>query len=293
MRDDYQPIILIGAARSGTKLIRDLIAEHPAVDKVPYDVNYIWRLGNEHIPHDELTVELLTPQIRQRILKRLEGFRSDAPFLIEKTVSNCLRVPYVHAVFPNARFIHLVRNGWDVIESAYRQWTASPDWSYIFKKARTFPLDEAYEYALSYAKSVLLKWIMRGKPTSTWGPRYAGIDEDLASKQLVEVCAIQWVKSVERALKGLAALPEDQVLTIRYEEFVKRPYTHLKMLAQFINIDSTPYLKSDKLAMISRKNVGKGLRNFSAEERALIWPHIEHALASLGYSPNLAVVTDT
>ena len=71
----YQPIILIVAPRSGTKLVRDLVAEHPDVDRVPYDIDYVWRLGNEAVPHEELSVDLLTPQIRQRILRRFESRR--------------------------------------------------------------------------------------------------------------------------------------------------------------------------------------------------------------------------
>ena len=67
----YRPIILLGAARSGTKLLRDVIATHPNIGKVPYDINYIWRLGNEFIPHDELEPEQATPIVIQRIRKSI------------------------------------------------------------------------------------------------------------------------------------------------------------------------------------------------------------------------------
>src|SRR4051812_20775701 len=42
----FQPVIVIGAARSGTKLLRDSLATHADVARVPYDVNYVWRFGN-------------------------------------------------------------------------------------------------------------------------------------------------------------------------------------------------------------------------------------------------------
>ena len=196
MGDPYQVLILIGAARSGTKLFRDLVAGHPDVNRVPYDVNYIWRLGNERLGHDELTPELLTPQIQGRIRRGFERYHAGAPCLIEKTVSNCLRVAYVLIVFPEARFIHLVRDGVDVVESVYRQWLAPPDWRYILNKVRTYPLAQAPGYALAYAAGVLQHALRPGQNgTSTWGPRYDGIDRDVAHKQLLEVCAIQWVRS--------------------------------------------------------------------------------------------------
>ncbi|MDH5508429.1 MAG: sulfotransferase, partial [Anaerolineae bacterium] len=150
MKESCQPVFLIGAARSGTKLLRDIVSQHPDVEKIPYDINYIWRFGNEKLSHDELTPSLLTPQIIKRIRQQFETYHAGRSILIEKTVSNCLRIPFVAAVFPQAKFIHLIRHGEDVVESAYRQWIAPPDWNYIFEKARTFPLLETPGYALRY-----------------------------------------------------------------------------------------------------------------------------------------------
>jgi len=280
----FQPVIIIGAARSGTKLVRDLIALHPAVERVPYDVNYVWRLGNEIVPHDELSPEMLSPRLRQRIRRNFERYSAGAPFLVEKTVSNCLRVHYVHAVFPEAHFIHLVREGHDVVESAYRQWLASPDWRYILRKARTFPLTEALGYALSYAGDVFRRVLVRDeKRFGTWGPRYAGIDEDVASKDLLEVCAIQWARCVLKAIHDLDSLPAEQVCTIRYEEFVRDPLGSLTVLARCIGIDPAPYVERVDLKGVSQREISKGRRNLSVEQMALIRPHIQETLAVLGY----------
>lgn len=281
----YQPLILIGAARSGTKLIRDLIAEHPSVDKVPYDINYVWRVGNDAMPHDELTPDLLTATIHHEILQHFETYSSGAPFLIEKTVSNCLRVPYVHAVFPDAQFIHLVRDGRDVVESARRQWNAPPNWRYILGKARTFPFTDAFGYALSYAKDAFRKLVTQnGSKASTWGPRYAGIEEDLANKTLLEVCAVQWARSVEKASTDLGRLPDEQVITVRYEDFVTDPRGYLERIARFIGLDPLPYAGNANLDVVSQQNVGKGIRNLSPEQLARIQPIIEDTLSMLGYT---------
>jgi len=283
---DFQPVIVIGAARSGTKLVRDLVAEHPSIDKVPYDINYVWRLGNEDIPHDELLVEKLTPYIRQRIIRHFRPSKSQAPFLIEKTVSNCLRIPFVNAVFPDARFIHLVRDGCDVVESVYRQWQAPTDWRYAFQKAQTFPIWQAPGYAIDYAKKTISKLFFRNSHVvGTWGARYVGIDEDVANLELLEVCAIQWARSVEKAMQDLNNLPRERVLLIRYEEFVKSPRQYLKAIAQFLGVDSLPYEVKDHLAQkVSKDNIGKGFRNLSADDQALVLRHIESTLALLDYS---------
>jgi hypothetical protein len=282
--DHFQPIILIGAARSGTKLVRDLIATHPNVDKVPYDINYVWRLGNEAARHDELSVDWLTPRIRKRILCRFATFSTHVPFLIEKTVSNCLRVPYVQAIFPEARFIHLVRNGYDVVESVHRQWLASPDWRYILGKAKTFPLSDACGYAFAYARDACLKFVLPNRrQRGVWGPHYVGVEADLASKDLLEVCAIQWARCVELALKDLSCLPIEKTLTIRYEDFVTNPHLHLAIMAEFIGLDPRAWPGEIDGHMVSDRNIHKGLRTLSLRQRALIQPYIQDALSQLNY----------
>jgi hypothetical protein len=281
----YQPIILIGAARSGTKLVRDLIGAHPEVDKVPYDVTYIWRMGNEAVPHDELGVDLLTPQIRDRIVHKISAFSSGAPFLVEKTVENCVRVPYIHAVFPDARFIQLVRDGRDVVESVYREWTSPPDWGYIFKKALTYPLLDAFGYAVSYAGSALRKVVVpnRNKIADAWGVRYKGIAEDLVKRDLLEVCAIQWTRSVELSWSALNCLPPEQLLTIRYEAFVQSPKEHLERIAEFVGFDPCPYSQLSALKDVSQQNIGKGFRRLDAHQQELVLAQIQPMLTFLGY----------
>lgn len=280
----FRPIILIGAARSGTKILRDTIALHPDMDKVPYDVNYIWRLGNEKLSHDELTSDMATDQVIRRIRNHFLRYHSaGTPYLIEKTVGNTLRPLFVEKVFPEALFIHLIRDGRDVVESVYRQWLAPPDWRYIAKKAMVFPLTQAFGYALSYAKTAIMKAV---RPSSqhagTWGPRYDGIDEDVATKDLLTVCAIQWRRSVEKALEEFAQIPSSNVLTIRYEDFVADPEIHLMKIATFIGLRPEFYMNTN-LSHISTSNVGKGLKNLNDFQIEAVMAVIEPTLRMLGY----------
>ncbi|MGH7690051.1 MAG: sulfotransferase family protein, partial [Gemmatimonadaceae bacterium] len=199
-------LVLVGAARSGTKLLRDLIAEHPAVDRVPYDVNYIWRLGNDSVPHDELGVELATPRVRARIRRHILNFSRGAPWLVEKTVSNTLRVDFVDAVFPfpDALYVHLVRDGRDVAESAARQWTAPPDWGAMLRKLPGFPLSMIGGYGMRYAAAALRRATGRDvvHAAPVWGPAHRDIQHDLTTRPLLDVCALQWQASVLRAFEA-------------------------------------------------------------------------------------------
>ena len=158
-------VILIGAARSGTKFLRSLLGVDAKVGEVPYDVNYIWRYGNEAYPDDALPVSLAAPRIKayiRRLLSKQASMGTARSILVEKTVSNTLRIPFVREVFPEARFIHLIRSGRDVTESAMRMWLSPPDWRYLLQKARSFPVSN-FGYAAWYLWNVVFGAVRSGR----------------------------------------------------------------------------------------------------------------------------------
>lgn len=278
----YQPIIVIGAPRSGTKMLRDFVGAHPDVDTVPYDVNYIWRMGNESIPHDEFSAEQASEAICRKITRQIERFRRGNRCIIEKTVSNCLRVEFVTAVFPDAKFLHLVRDGRDVIESIQRQWKAPPDWRYILQKVRTFPIFDAFGYGARYARGLLQRTGQRNsKSAEVWGPRYKGIDQDLATRTLLCVCAIQWARCVRMASDSLQRYTPDQVLQVRYEDLVAAPIEYAHRIADFIGISPGPI--EQQAGRVSTANVGKGRTALDPAAWQELQPILEAELREYGY----------
>ena len=274
-KNPLQPLIIIAAARSGTRLLRDTLASHPAISKVPYDVNYIWRIGNEHLDHDELEPEHIDPVAQERIRKKILSYNRGTPILVEKTVSNCLRVPFVDAIFPEALYINLVRDGMDVIESAYRKWTSPPDWGYILRKTLSYPLKDAPGYAFSYARSTLGKLITsQDHRTYTWGPRYRGIDQDIATRDCLEVCAIQWQVSTSLSKKAFSVIPADRLYSLRYEDLVTNPLGCLEDIASFLNIHPDPFAEHNDLDQITQDNIGRGKSALTPDQLHLIAPYL-------------------
>ena len=127
VRSHDSPVIIIAAARSGTKMLRAALAASPVFVDFPYDINYVWKYQNYDINHDELTEENLTPTIKKFIRNRFEKLvlKKDSKRVLEKTVSNSLRVDFVRAVFPKCKIIHLYRDGHDVAADARLCWQSS------------------------------------------------------------------------------------------------------------------------------------------------------------------------
>ena len=69
-----RPIILLGAARSGTKILRSILGSHPRLSVVPYDINYVWTMGNFGLGHDEQEPSDLKPEIRDFIRNFIEKY---------------------------------------------------------------------------------------------------------------------------------------------------------------------------------------------------------------------------
>lgn len=248
-----QPIVLIGAGRSGTKFLRDLMHSHASIQRIPYDVNYVWRTGNESHPDDEIPPDRLSTRSMRSIRRQLQSLgdkgsaRPDARFLVEKSVSNTLRVDLVDAVLPEARYVEVVRNGYAVTESALRNWRAPADRSYLLGKLRYFPWTN-YRYAAWY----LASQFRRRSTVPVWGPRYRGIDDDVRALPLATVCARQWRRCVERSEHQLSSLDPERVLRLRYEDLVGERHDEcLRDLAAFLDVDPKPLqVEWDRTAVV-------------------------------------------
>ncbi|MFK7903324.1 MAG: sulfotransferase [Nitratireductor sp.] len=280
-----RPVILIGAARSGTKFLRDVIAQDPGFSSVPYDVNYIWRMGNERLAHDVLKPDSVTTSVRNKIRETLFKLAnvSDATEerLIEKTVSNTLRVPFIEQVFPDALYVHLVRDGRAVSESALRLWQAPPDKGGLMRKLKDLPLSQygyLFWFALNYVKG-LFKGRSGG---AVWGPRYDGIMQDIESTSLLNVVARQWKHSVALASNDLAKVDAERVFTIRFEDLISDP-KKVKALVEFIGAKNESALIDKLNSSFDRSNLEKWRDKMSEQDVKLVESEIFNELKRHGY----------
>lgn len=276
---DYQPVILIGAGRSGTKVIRDVIGTHPDIGIVPFDVNYIWSIGQSK-EHDALTPSDLDPKKRKIIISQFNKIAQKNPILLEKTVSNCLRIPFVKAVFPNAKFIQLSRDGRDVVESVMRQWGETRELSYFLAKLKTFPIRHALGYLLEYMVNwVKFKFTNKGNDDYIWGVKYPGFQEDLKTKSILEICALQWQTCITESSKELEKIHASMKCTITYEDFVTDPELELNKIADFLGIQKGQFDSS----RIKKNNISKYKQVFDNSQMETLMSIIRPGLLKLGY----------
>jgi hypothetical protein len=286
MRSGYQPVIIIGAGRSGTNMLRDTLIKVPTFGTWPCDeINYIWIHGNLNWPTDEFKEDHATRKVVEYIrgaFRRLAA-KYSLGYVVEKTCANSLRIKFIDRIFPDARFVFIYRDPRDVVASAMKRWTAPLDFSYIFRKARFVPPSDVPYHAYRFLVNRMHKVFSRESKLSFWGPRFEGMEQMARERTLVEICAFQWAKCVTKSLDDLDQMETERVYRVKYEDFVSNPILHLLALADFLNIRVRSYEVQQYARGVSVKSVGNWKNDLNEETLKKIAPIIRDPMMRLGY----------
>lgn len=284
MSDGLQYGFLIGAARSGTKFVRDTLGVSDAVAAIPYDVNLFWRRGNERHPHDEFGEAEARPEVADDLHRlfreKARRLKPGASLLLEKTVSNSLRLPFVHRLFPEARFVFLVRDGKAVVESSSRVWDEPSPLSYKVRKLLFTGMND-WSYLAWYARDRLRNGA-GGKGRHVWGPRYEGVEDDLATLSVAEVCAKQWALCNEAMLRDVGLIAPERCFQIRYEDLLGDG-TKMEALCAFLGLPDTGRVMERFGATLQRGLDRKWETAFDADQRRSLGALMNETLRKLGY----------
>lgn len=251
--DSYTPVIIIGAPRSGTNMLRDLMCQLPHTASWDCDeINYIWRFGNRSHPSDALTPEHATLPAQRFITKTFDRLHAStkATRIIEKTCANSLRVPFVNTIFPRAMFISLIRDGRAVYRSAFKRWSAPLDLMYLARKARYVPSTDLVYYAYRYFRNRLGKVADPDGKLATWGPRFDGMEAFQSAHSFESCVAQQWVECVRQSQTALQQIPPCRRLSLSYEKIVANPVGELQRVADFLQISVTEDLLNAASKMV-------------------------------------------
>lgn len=279
-----RPIFIIGAARSGTSMLGEIISHHPAL-AYWLEPKYIWRYGNPRSPTDAREADEATPRVAAYIQRRLVSYtrRHGGQRCLEKTPSNTLRVTFMNRIFPQALFLHIVRDGRDVAFSAAKKWSSPPHKAGLWRRMGDFsiPLRDAPSYAIDFLRDVVGRQL-RPHKGYIWGPHTPDLRAVRGQHSLLATCGIQWRDSVESALRGLAEVPASRQYTVRFEDLVADPKPLTRQILDFTGLEP-----SDEVVHFAgdfvRPEVSGRWRERPTNEVEPLLPHIREALDRLGY----------
>jgi len=269
LKKRYKKIIIVGAPRSGTNMLRDILTSFNNIETWPCDeINYVWRHGNMFYPSDEIPIKNANNLAKKYIRGSFDFIHKkyNADVVIEKTCANSLRIPFVNKIVPEAKYIFIYRDGIDVSGSAKKRWTAKLDISYILAKARFIPISDLFIYASRYLFTRIFRFFSKEGRLAFWGPASDDIKKNLNKYSLNEVCALQWKSCVDKAENAFSKMSDDKVIRLSYENFVCQPVIELNRILKFIGKDIEAEKIADSVKNVSDRNIGKGRRALGDEE---------------------------
>lgn len=144
------PIFIVGCARSGTTLLQSLLASHPEIAsfpeskffvdlvRMPEDLSHRYAWGIiapnlrstmetflDEVEHPELKSKLPPLPLIRLYVRSFKAILADLTRLqgksiwLEKTPEHLHRLKYIEVYIPEAKIIHIIRNGEDVVASLY------------------------------------------------------------------------------------------------------------------------------------------------------------------------------
>ena len=275
------PIILVGAQRSGTTWMGRLLGERP---EIAYWVEprQVWSFGHWFRPDDRLTAADATPRIRRYIRGRFFDYarKRGKPRFCEKTPNNCSRLPFVRAVFPEARILLIVRDGRSIIRSTAEQREKGANWDRVVERLRE---SSPWDWLAFASRAPWLLDKVRGKPVRYWGVRPPGWRAWVESDPPMVAASKAWAAAIRIAVEDGRAMDPERFLEIRYEALTERPRQVMQQVVDFLALPDASGLVEQVVQQADPGRQAKWRNELSPEVQETIRPHLEPTLRWLGY----------
>jgi hypothetical protein len=228
------PIFIVSAPRSGSGMLFETLLQadnlwtvggesHHIIERIPTLHPAYRSFDSNRLTADEVTPEIarslhqyFTHELQDNSGKLFIDLPAcDRPTslrFLEKTPKNSLRIPFLKAIFPDARFIYLYREPEESISSIIDAWRSGQ-----FVTYRDLP------------NWNLLPWSLLLPPDWTY----------LQGKPLEEVAAFQWKSANMYILDDLQSVPKQEWCFVRYADLLTDTKDQLARLCRFAGIEWT------------------------------------------------------
>ena len=230
-----KPIFIIGTGRSGTTILGVVLSMHKDVGYLN-EPKAIWHVINPHediigsysrsIAKYRLNVEDMTDEMHHRASQMYGAYLSatGAKRIVDKYPELIFRVDFVRALFPDARFIFLVRNGWDTCHSI-------DAWS---KRLGVQVNGETHDWWGADNR----KWkLMVDQLVSTDDDLNEIVEDVINFDRHLDRAVVEWVVTMREGFRVIESIPEC-THTIRFEELTLKPEETLSELCDFCELST-------------------------------------------------------
>jgi hypothetical protein len=213
--DLKSPVFILGCGRSGTTILGQALSKHPMVTYLNeprhlwsscFPETDIWTSRGKLVFTAADAIPKASAELRR--LFNAETKKTGKPVLIEKLPINDFRLPFIDAIFPDARFIHIFRYGLEVASSIEKciNWFGKNEHKWHLLA----------EYALLNDKTKDL-------------PKYCVSDYDRG--------LLEWRLSTESVYLFFQTIPHDRFMEITYDQFLNQPVETINLILSFLGLE--------------------------------------------------------
>ena len=238
------PIFIVGMPRSGSTLIEQILSSHPEVHgagevKILNRSMQKLRMTYSELPLYPEMMPLLTPEhydfVAKNYLEMLGQHSQQAKHITDKLLTNYFFVGLIHMIFPNAKFIHTLRDPVDTCLSCF---------SKHFKDdmPHTYDQGELARYYLKY-RELMEHWHKVLPEGTITDVTYETVVDDIdnEARRLVDFCGLPWNDAClapHESKRPVKTASSSQIRRPVYQVAVKRSdkyKQHLKPLVAALN----------------------------------------------------------
>ena len=206
-----QPVFVVSGSRAGTQMLYKTLSLSPAIASLDREIYAVW--DSLHKPADkgwdthELTATDASAADRDAITRYFYSHTGRSRF-IDKNNQHGLAVPYLHALFPDARFVYIKRNPGDTLNSMIEGWG----------------MPERFG---AWARDLPARVAVDGGRYTRWCFYLAQGWRDYLQAPVEEVCAFQYNAIHRAVLAARDLIPAARWTEVYYEDVVQRPVESL------------------------------------------------------------------
>jgi hypothetical protein len=285
-----KPIFVVGVGRSGSTAFHRLLAEHPDVvwlsslcDRFPgrpsangflmkavdlpllgpflkgaFDPRECWDFWERHCkgfstPCRDLTASDVTNRARRSIRNALSHMMSDRRRRLLIKITGWPRLGYLREIFPDAKFVHILRDGRAVVNSL-----VNVDWW----------------------------WGWRGPSNWRLGPLPESLESEWKShnRSFIALAAIEWKLLMDSMESAKAQVPQGGLIELRYEDLCEAPAETTRSVLDFCELKwpdgFEDVVKKNRLRSVNYK----WKEELTDEQKRAVGTILHDHLAKYGYA---------
>jgi len=227
-----QPIFIVSAPRAGSTLLFETLSKfpqlwstakesHETIEGIPELHPAAHNYSSNCLSAADATTEIALT-LKERFTEQLQNRQSqlflDIPVeqrpqnvrFLEKTPKNSLRIPFLKAIFPEARFIYLYRDPKQNVSSIIEGW-----------RSRRF---------VAYRQ-------VPGWPFQEWSFLLAPGWSNLEDYSIAKIATHQWKTANNYIMNDLKNIPAQDWCFVRYSDLVANPKKIVSRLSKFAQLD--------------------------------------------------------